>query len=133
MNSSFIGYEKYRGDFATRHSGSLVADRLGKAVAYALGNLEARGKLFVKPGDDVYEGMIVGEYSRENDLNVNPCKPKKLTNLRAAGKDDAIMLTPVTPITLERAIQFIKDDEMIEVTPKVIRLRKTILSAQKRK
>lgn len=133
MNSSFIGYEKYRGDFSARFSGSLVSDRQGKAVAYALGNLEARGKLFVKPGDDVYEGMIVGEYSRDNDLNVNPCKPKKLTNLRAAGKDDAIILTPVPTMTLEKAIQFIKDDEMIEVTPKIIRLRKAILPAQNRK
>jgi GTP-binding protein len=133
MNSSFIGYERYRGDFPARYSGSLVADRQGKAVTYALGNLEARGKLFIKPGDDVYEGMIIGEYSRDNDLNVNPCKPKKLTNLRAAGKDDAIILAPPVQMTLEKAIQFIKDDEMIEVTPKVIRLRKTILPAQKRK
>lgn len=133
MNSSFIGYEKYRGDFPARYSGSLVSDRQGKAVAYALGNLEARGKLFIKPGDDVYEGMIIGEYSREDDLNVNPCKTKKLTNLRAAGKDDAIMLSTPIQITLEKAIQFIKEDEMIEITPKVIRLRKTILSAQKRK
>ena len=133
MNSSFIGYEKYRGDFPARFSGSLVSDRQGKAVAYALGNLEARGKLFIKPGDDVYEGMIIGEYSRDNDLNVNPCKSKKLTNLRAAGKDDAIILAPPIQITLEKAIQFIKEDEMIEITPKVIRLRKTILSAQQRK
>jgi GTP-binding protein len=133
MNSSFIGYEKYRGDFPARFSGSLVSDRQGKAVAYALGNLEARGKLFIKPGDDVYEGMIIGEYSRDNDLNVNPCKTKKLTNLRAAGKDDAIILAPPIQITLEKAIQFIKEDEMIEITPKVIRLRKTILSAQQRK
>ena len=133
INSSFTGYEKYRGDFSDRSSGSLVADRHGKAVAYGLASLEARGKLFVRPGDDVYEGMIVGEYSRESDLNVNPCKTKKLTNLRAAGKDDATILSPILHMTLEKAIQFVKDDEMIEVTPKVIRLRKSILSAQKRK
>ena len=84
------------------------------------------------PGDPVYEGMIIGEHNRENDINVNPCKMKKLTNMRASVKDDSIQLTPVIPLTLERAIEFIKDDEMVEVTPRSIRLRKTILSAQDR-
>ncbi len=133
MNSSFAGYEKYRGDFTSRFTGSLVSDRQGKAVPFALFNLEARGKLFIQPGDDMYEGVIIGEHSRGNDLNVNPCKTKNLTNMRAAGKDDAVILTSVLPMTLEKAIQFIGDDEMVEVTPKIIRLRKTILSAHGRK
>jgi GTP-binding protein len=133
MNSSFAGYEKYRGDFPSRFTGSLVSDRQGRAVPFALFNLEARGRLFIQPGDDVYEGMIIGEHSRGNNLNVNPCKTKNLTNMRAAGKDDAVILTPVLPMTLEKAIQFIGDDELVEVTPNIIRLRKNILSAQGRK
>jgi GTP-binding protein len=133
MNSYLHGYEEYRGDFPLRHTGSLVSDRQGAAVAYALYNLEPRGYLFVVPGDPVYEGMIVGEHNRDNDLNVNPCKEKKLTNMRASGKDDAVQLTPILPLTLERAIQFISDDEMVEVTPKSIRLRKRTLPARNRK
>ena len=132
MNSYLQGYEEYRGDFPTRLTGSLVSDRQGEALSYALYNLEPRGILFTVPNELVYEGMIVGEHNRDNDLDVNPCKGKKLTNMRASGKDDSIMLTPVTPMTLERAIDFIKDDELVEVTPKNIRLRKMILSAQKR-
>lgn len=133
MNSLFAGYEKYRGDFISRSSGSLVADRSGKAIPYALFNLEPRGRLFVLPGDDIYEGMIIGEYNKEGDLNVNACKAKNLTNVRAAGKDDAVTLTPVIPMTLEQGLQFIGEDEMLEVTPSKIRLRKTVLSAQERK
>jgi GTP-binding protein len=133
INASFLGYEEYRGDFPDRHTGSLVADRSGETVPYALFNLEPRGLLFVAPGEPVYEGMIVGEHNRENDLNVNPCKTKKLTNMRASGKDDAVILTPILPMTLERAIQFVKDDEMVEVTPKSVRLRKVILPAAQRK
>jgi GTP-binding protein len=132
MNSYLQGYEDYRGDFQTRLTGSLVSDRLGEALPYALFNLEPRGTLFVMPNDPVYEGMIVGEHNRDNDLDVNPTKGKKLSNMRASGKDDSVTLTPVTPMTLERAIEYIKDDEMIEVTPKSIRLRKIILSSQKR-
>ncbi len=132
MNSYLKGYEEYRGDFPLRMTGSLVSDRQGEAVSYALFNLEPRGTLFSTPGDPVYEGMIIGEHNRENDINVNPCKMKKLTNMRASVKDDSIQLTPVIPLTLERAIEFIKDDEMVEVTPRSIRLRKTILSAQDR-
>jgi GTP-binding protein len=132
MNSYLKGYEEYRGDFPLRTTGSLVSDRQGEAVSYALFNLEPRGTLFSTPGDPVYEGMIVGEHNRENDINVNPCKMKKLTNMRASVKDDSIQLTPVTSLTLERAIEFIKDDEMVEVTPRSIRLRKTILPAQYR-
>ncbi len=132
MNSYLKGYEEYRGDFPLRMTGSLVSDRQGEAVSYALFNLEPRGVLFLTPGEPVYEGMIVGEHNRENDLNVNPCKMKKLTNMRASNKDDSIQLTPAIPMTLERAIEFIKDDEMVEVTPRSIRLRKTVLSAETR-
>jgi GTP-binding protein len=132
MNSYLKGYEEYRGDFALRLTGSLVSDRQGEAVSYALFNLEPRGTPFLMPGEPVYEGMIIGEHNRENDINVNPCKMKKLTNMRSSNKDDSIQLTPVIPLTLEKAIEFIKDDEMVEVTPRSIRLRKTILSADKR-
>jgi GTP-binding protein len=132
MNSYLAGYEDYRGDFRSRFTGSIVADRQGAAVAYALFNLEPRGQLFTVPGDLVYEGMIIGEHNRENDINVNPCKEKKLSNVRAAGKDENVILTPARHITLEQAIDFIREDEMVEVTPKSIRLRKTILSSQQR-
>ncbi len=132
LNSYVSGYEPYRGDFPTRFTGSIVADRPGHAVAYALYNLEPRGTLFSVPNDPVYEGLIVGEHNRDNDIDVNATKEKKLTNLRAAGKDENIILTPVRPITLEWAIQFVADDELVEVTPKSIRLRKTELSAQRR-
>jgi GTP-binding protein len=132
LNSIFSGYEPYRGEFPQRFTGSLVSDRTGVSVPYALFNLEPRGQLLIPPGTPVYEGMIVGEHNRDNDINVNPCKEKKLTNMRASGKDENVVLAPVKPMTLERAINFIQDDEMVEVTPKSIRLRKTILSAQKR-
>ena len=132
MNTLFAGYEEYRGDFPVRHTGSLVSDRAGVGVAYGLFHLEPRGSLFIKAGDPVYEGMVIGEYNKDNDLNVNPCKEKKLTNMRASGKDEALTLRPILPMTLEKAIHFIADDEMVEVTPKSIRIRKTILSAQER-
>ena len=132
MNSYFSGYGAYRGDFPSRHTGSIVSDRQGTAVAYALFNLEPRGQIFIVPNDPVYEGMIFGEHNRDNDINANPCKEKKLTNMRASGRDENVVLTPVIPMTLERAIHFIKEDEMVEVTPKSIRLRKTLLSAQER-
>ncbi len=132
MNSYLEGFEEYRGDFPSRINGSLVADRSGSAVPYALFNLEPRGILFVQPGDPVYEGMIIGENSRSQDLDVNPCKEKKATNVRSAGKDTGIVLTPVLPMALEKAIDFIREDEQIEITPKSIRLRKTILQANLR-
>ena len=132
MNSYLEGYEEWRGDFPTRFTGSIVADRPGSAVAYALFNLEPRGSLFVEPGDPVYEGMIVGEHNRDNDIDVNATKEKKLTNLRAAGKDENVILTPVRRMTLERALHFVREDEQVEVTPKSIRLRKNELSALKR-
>ena len=132
MNSYLSGYEVYRGDFPARFTGSLVSDRGGRAVAYALFNLEPRGRLFSVPGDPVYEGMIIGEHSKDNDINVNPCKEKKLSNMRASGKDEAVVLSPVKLMSLERAINFIREDELVEVTPKSIRLRKTVLSAHDR-
>jgi GTP-binding protein len=127
MNSYLQGYEEFRGDFPTRLTGSLVSDRQGETTGYALYNLEPRGILFVVPTDPVYQGMIVGEHNRDNDQDVNACKPKKLTNMRTSSRDEAIILTPVTPLTLEKAIDFIKEDELVEVTPKSIRLRKVIL------
>ena len=132
MHSLFDGYEPYRGDCPSRFTGSIVADRPGKAIPYALFNLEPRGRLFVLPGDPVYEGMLVGEHNRGQDINVNPCKEKKLTNMRASGKDDNVMLSPVKPITLEQTISFIRDDELVEVTPQSVRMRKAVLSARMR-
>jgi len=132
MNSLFDGYGQYRGDCPSRFTGSIVADRSGSAVPYALFNLEPRGRLFIVPGDPVYEGMLIGEHNRGQDINVNPCKEKKLTNMRAAGKDDNVILSPIKPITLEQTISFIRDDELVEVTPRSVRMRKAVLSAQKR-
>lgn len=132
MHSVFDGYGEFRGEHPSRFTGSIVADRTGKAVAYALYNLEPRGRLFVVPGDPVYEGMIVGEHNRSQDIDVNACKEKKLTNMRAAGKDDNVLLTQIKPMTLEQAISFIRQDELLEVTPRSVRMRKTLLSAQKR-
>lgn len=132
LNALFAGYEPYRGDFPSRFSGSLVSDRPGQAVAYALFHLEPRGELFVTPGSPVYTGMIVGAHAKANDLDVNPCKEKKLTNMRASGKDDNVTLRPVKPMSLESALQFIAEDELVEVTPLSIRLRKTWLNPQER-
>ena len=132
MNSYLAGYEPHRGEFPTRFTGSLVADRPGRGVAYAIYNLEPRGTMFIVPNDPIYEGLVVGEHNRDNDIDINPTKEKKLTNLRASGKDENIILTPIRPMTLERALQFVAEDELVEVTPLSIRLRKTELSAQKR-
>jgi GTP-binding protein len=132
MNSIFDGYGPYRGDCPSRFTGSIVSDRMGKAVPYALFNLEPRGRLFILPGAPVYEGMVIGEHNRAQDIDVNACKEKKLTNMRAAGKDDNVLLSPVKPMTLEQAISFISDDELVEITPKSVRLRKAELSSQRR-
>jgi len=132
MHALFEGYEAYRGDCPSRFTGSIVADRTGRAIAYALFNLEPRGRLFITPGDVVYEGMIIGENHRGEDINVNPCKEKKLSNMRAAGKDDNILLSPVKPLTLEQTLSFIREDELVEVTPLSVRMRKTVLSAKAR-
>jgi GTP-binding protein len=129
MNSYVTGYEPYRGDIKSRVTGSLVSDRQGDSVIYGLFHLEPRGNLFIDARVPVYEGMIIGENNREQDLDVNPCKEKKLSNMRASGKDESLALTPILPMTLERAIEFIRDDEQVEVTPKSIRLRKNVLSA----
>ncbi|HPN33003.1 MAG TPA: translational GTPase TypA [bacterium] len=132
MNSYLQGYDEFRGEFSSRLTGSIVSDRGGITVPYALYNLEPRGILFVGAGVETYEGMIIGEHNRDNDINVNPCKTKKLTNMRSSTKDDAVVLSPPSPMTLERAIEFIKEDEMVEVTPLSIRLRKAVLSASQR-
>ncbi|MDP7158544.1 MAG: translational GTPase TypA, partial [SAR324 cluster bacterium] len=116
----------------TRMTGSLVSDRRGEAVPYALFNLEPRGRMFITPGTKVYEGMVIGEHNRDNNLNVNPCKEKKLTNVRASGKDDHVQLTPILSLTLEQSIEFLAEDECLEVTPQSIRLRKLHLVIQDR-
>ena len=133
MNSYLKGYEPYKGDFPERLTGSLVSDRAGTAVAYGIWELEDRGRFFIVPGDPVYEGEVVGERNKDMDLMLNPTKTKKLTNLRASGHDEAVTLTPVSKPTLEQAIQFIKDDELVEVTPQSIRMCKKILNTQQRK
>jgi GTP-binding protein len=132
MNSLFHGYVEWQGDIPRRPTGALVADRPGKATGYAIFNLQERGEMFVEPGTEVYEGMIVGENSRDADLNVNIVKEKKLTNMRASTADEAIRLVPPRLLNLEQAIEFIADDEYVEVTPKSIRLRKKVLKANQR-
>jgi GTP-binding protein len=129
----FDGFAPVKGDIPDRHNGVLVSNEHGEAVAYALFNLQERGRLFVGPGEKLYEGMIIGIHSRDNDLVVNPIKTKKLTNIRAAGKDEAILLTPPIELTLEYAVEFIADDELVEVTPTSIRIRKRFLKEQDRK
>jgi GTP-binding protein len=129
----FDGFAAVKGEIPDRHNGVLVSNEDGEAVAYALFALQERGRLFVSPGDKLYEGIIIGIHSRENDLVVNPIKTKKLTNVRAAGKDDAILLTPPIPLTLEYAVEFIADDELVEVTPQSIRIRKRYLKEHERK
>ncbi len=133
MNRVFHDYAPYRGNIAARRNGVLVSMQKGKTVAYALWYLEERGPLFVDPGDQVYGGMLIGEHSRGSDLEVNPLKTKQLTNIRAAGKDDAVTLTPPIRMTLEKAIAYIADDEMVEVTPHYVRLRKRELDPHMRK
>jgi GTP-binding protein len=132
MHHVFEAWEPWHGALRTRPTGSLVADRSGKATGFAIQALQERGSLFIAPTDDLYEGMIVGENSRAEDMDVNAAKPKKLTNMRAAAADELIRLIPPRPLSLEQAMEFIRDDEAVEVTPKSIRLRKVELSAQKR-
>ena len=133
MNSLFHGYIEWQGDIPARPTGSLVADRPGRATGYAIFNLQERGEIFLEPGAEVYEGMIVGENARSRDLDVNIVKEKKLTNMRASGSDDTVHLVPPRVMNLEQALEFIEDDELVEVTPAKIRLRKTVLSATDRK
>ena len=128
MNNLFAGYEEYKGEIETRERGSIVAHETGESTAYGLFNTQDRGRLFIGPGVPVYEGMIVGECAKNEDLTCNICKTKHLTNTRASGSDDALRLVPHTVLSLEQSMEFIKDDELMEVTPVSIRLRKTILS-----
>lgn len=133
MNSYLAGYEEYRGDYIERRNGSLVSDRSGNAVPYALYNLEPRGRMFIGAGEKVYAGMIIGEHNRDQDLDVNPCKEKKLSNVRASGRDENIVLTPIVPLSLEQSLNFLRDDELLEVTPKSLRLRKAVLDPTQRR
>ncbi len=133
MNRVFHAWAPWKGPIPGRRAGVLISMETGDSVAYALWNLEERGKMFIGPGEPVYEGMVIGEHSRDNDLEVNPLKGKKLTNVRASGKDDAVALTPPTRLSLEAAIAYIDDDELVEVTPKAIRLRKRFLDPHERK
>lgn len=133
LNRIFHSYQPYKGDMATRRNGALISNSNGEIVAYALWNLEDRGVMFVSPKIKVYEGMIIGEHNRDNDLDVNPIKGKQLTNIRAAGSDENVKLTPPRMFTLEETLSYIKEDELVEVTPKNIRLRKKFLCPNERK
>ncbi len=133
LNHTFLKYEPDKGEINKNQKGVLVSLTAGTSVAYALFNLQARGTMFINPGVAVYPGLIIGEHSKDNDLTVNVCKTKKLTNMRAAGSDDAIKLNPPKRFTLEQALEYIEDDELLEITPKNIRMRKKILDANKRK
>ncbi len=133
MNRLFEKYDTYKGPIEGRQNGVLISNGTGEAVGYALNSLEDRGILFVAPQEKLYEGMIIGENAKPDDLEVNPMKSKQLTNFRSTGKDDAIRLTPPKRMTLEQAIAYIDDDEMVEVTPQSIRLRKALLDPNERK
>lgn len=133
LNTYYDGYQEYRGPIPTRKTGAMVSDRKGIATGYALWGLEERGKNFILPGTQVYPGMVTGDTKKGTDLNVNVCREKKLTNVRASGTDEAIKLTPVKPFTLEEALEWISDNELIEITPKSIRIRCRELDPSKRK
>jgi GTP-binding protein len=133
LNHSFYEYEYFTGEIERKTRGVLVAMQKGEATGYSLNSFQPRGTLFINPGTKVYEGMIVGEHSRENDLVINVCKGKKLTNVRAAGSDDAIKLNPPRQFSLEQAMEYIEEDELLEVTPQNMRMRKKILKTADRK
>jgi GTP-binding protein len=133
MNSLFDGYTEWQGDIPHRPTGALIADRAGTSTAYALWGLQERGELFIGSGVELYEGMIVGENAKDDDLDVNAVREKKLTNMRASTADEAIRLVPFRSLNLEQAIEFISDDEFVEITPKSLRLRKKVLQSNKRK
>ncbi len=133
LNTQYDGYDDYRGDITSRMNGAMISDRQGMATAYAIWNLQERGRMFVHHGTEVYQGMIVGENAKDNDMEVNVTREKKLTNVRASGSDEAIRLVPVKPMSLEKAIEWITDEELIEVTPSHIRLRLRELDPHKRK
>jgi GTP-binding protein len=128
----FEGYEPWHGDLRTRPTGSLVADRFGMSTAFALLTLQERGSMFVGPGEEVYEGMIVGENARAEDIDVNPAKEKKLTNMRQSTSEEFTRLIPKRTLTLEQALEFLREDECVEVTPGNVRLRKVLLAQQDR-
>jgi GTP-binding protein len=132
MNALFNGWEPWHGPVQGRSNGAMVADREGMATPYAVFHLQERGVLFIAPGTRVYEGMVVGEYSRDNDLNVNIVREKKLTNIRAAGRDENILITPHRGMGLEEGIEWIADEELVEVTPQSVRLRKKVLKQNER-
>ena len=132
MNQLFDGYAPYKGDIETRERGSIVVHETGVSSAYGLFNTQDRGRLFIGPGVPVYEGMVIGENPKGEDIVCNVCKKKHATNTRASGSDEALKLTPPSTYSLEQALEFIKDDELVEVTPKSIRLRKMILSKELR-
>ena len=132
MNHIFDSYAPYKGDVVSRVRGTIVAFEAGKSVTYGLYNAQDKGELFIGAGVEVYEGMIVGLNSRSEDLSINVCKEKHLTNTRASGSDDALRLVPPIQMSLEQSIEFIQDDELVEITPKSIRLRKKILDSKER-
>ena len=132
MNRLFDSYGPFKGEFGGRRNGALISTDKGEAVAYAIFNLQDRGTMFVGHGDKVYQGMIVGEHNRENDLDINILKAKQLTNVRASGKDEATVLTPPRKMSLEDMIAYVNDDELLEVTPKNLRLRKKYLTPTER-
>jgi GTP-binding protein len=133
MSHRYIEYQPYKGEIERRINGSLVSLETGTAIAYALDKLQDRGKFFVNPGDEVYEGMVVGENSRDDDLTMNVTKVKKMSNMRASGSDDKVRLAPPIIFTLEEALEYIQNDEYVEVTPKIIRIRKVLLNETDRK
>ena len=132
MTAVFFEYEPYKGDMQRRNTGSLVAFETGEAVTYGLFNAQGRGTLFITPGTPVYEGMVIGCTNQQDDINVNVCKTKHLTNTRSSGSDDALTLVPVSKMSLEECLEFIADDELLEVTPKSLRIRKRILDSELR-
>ncbi|HEX9880766.1 MAG TPA: translational GTPase TypA, partial [Candidatus Binatia bacterium] len=132
MNTLFDRWAPWQGPIQGRTNGAIVADREGKATPYSVFHMQERGTLFIAPGTRVYEGMVIGEYSRDTDLNVNICREKKLTNVRAAGSDENVLITPHREMGLENGIEWIDEDELVEVTPKSIRLRKTVLKLTER-
>ncbi len=133
MNRMFHDFAPHKGPIEGRRNGVLISTGDGEAVTYALWNIEERGRLFITTGAKIYQGMIIGENAKDNDLDVNPLKAKQLTNIRTTSKDEAVKLTPITPLTLEQAIAYIEDDELVEVTPQNIRLRKRELVPHLRK
>ena len=132
MNSILDGFEPFKGDIETRSHGSLIAFEDGESITYGLYNAQGRGRLFIGPGEKVYQGMIVGENAKSDDLVVNVCKKKQVSNMRASGSDEALRLTPHAIMSLENCLEFIADDELVEITPTNIRLRKSILNNDER-